>query len=154
VSSIKWFETKWRARLTEYLANQLVKCIRVDLTDSAAPYMDIGLLGARRLCRLLRGTAYGIREGHVMLDRYDRKPSTGAEFPDRSIVNPRVATFTLLALSSAEARDQYRDLPRLLGAAADTLWIGDLGDNVAECNRRAIWGAVNAPGGRSQCQSG
>jgi hypothetical protein len=148
VSSIKWFETKWRARRTEYLANQLVKCIRVDLTDSTAPYMDIGLLGARRLCRLLRGTAYGIREGHVMLDRYDRNPSTGAEFPDQSIVNPRVATFTLLALSSAEARDQYRDLPRLLGAAADTLWIGDLGDNVAECNRRAIWGGGQCARGK------
>ena len=144
--SIKWFEIKRRARLTEYLANQLVKCIRVDLTDGAAPYMDIGLLGARQLCRRLRGTAYGIREGRVMLDRCDRNPSTGAEFPDRSIVNPPVATFTLPALSSAEARDQHRDLLRRLGVAGDTLWIAELGDSMAERNRRAIWGAVNAPG--------
>jgi hypothetical protein len=61
-------------------------------------------------------------------------------------VNPRVATFTLPALSSAEARDQHRDLLRRLGSAGDTLWIAKLGDSVAERNRRAIWGAVNAPG--------
>ena len=37
--------------------------LRVDFTDGAAPYMDIGLLVAGQLWRLLRGTAYGIREG-------------------------------------------------------------------------------------------
>ncbi len=39
------------------------RCLRVDLTDGAAPYMDIGLLVAGPLWRLKRGTAYGIREG-------------------------------------------------------------------------------------------
>ncbi|MFO0188252.1 MAG: hypothetical protein ACK55J_16705, partial [Alphaproteobacteria bacterium] len=33
--------------------------LRVDLTDGAVPYMDIGLLVAGQLWRLQRGTAYG-----------------------------------------------------------------------------------------------
>ena len=32
------------------------------------------------------------------------------------------------------------------GTARDTLWIAELGDSMAERNRRAIWGAMNAPG--------
>jgi hypothetical protein len=36
-----------------------------------------------QLWRLQRGTAYGIREGRVMLDRRDRNPHTAAEFPSR-----------------------------------------------------------------------
>ena len=120
--------------------------LRVDLTDGAAPYMDIGLLVAGQLWRLLRGTAYGIREGRVMLDRRDRNQYTGAEFPVPAIVNPRMAAFTLPALSTAEARNQHRDMLHRLGAARDTLWIAELGDSMAERNRRAIWGAVNAPG--------
>jgi hypothetical protein len=35
---------------------------------------------------------------------------------------------------------------RRLGAARDTLWIADLFDAMAERNRSAIWGAMNAPG--------
>ena len=108
-------------------------------------YMDIGLLVAGQLWRLLRGTAYGIREGRVMLDRRDRNPYTGAEFPVPAIVNPRMAAFTLPALSTAEARNPKRILRRL-GAARDTLWIAELTDSIAERNRRAIWGAMNAPG--------
>jgi hypothetical protein len=120
--------------------------LRIDLTDGAAPYMDIGLLVAGQLWRLQRGTGYGIREGRVMLDRRDRNPFTGAEFPVPAIVNPRFAAFTLPALSVAEARNQHRDLVRRLGAAGDALWIAELGDSMADRNRRAIWGAVNAPG--------
>jgi hypothetical protein len=120
--------------------------LRVDLIDGAASYMDIGLLVAGQLWRLLRGTAYGIREGRVMLDRRDRNPYTGAEFPVPAIVNPRMAAFTLPALSTAEARNQHRDMLRRLGAARDTLWIAELGDSMAERSRRAIWGAMNAPG--------
>ncbi len=41
----------------EYLANQMVNYLRVDLTDGAAPGMDIGLLVAGQLWRLLRSTA-------------------------------------------------------------------------------------------------
>ncbi len=120
--------------------------LRIDLTDGAAAFMDIGLLVAGQLWRLLRGTAYGIREGRVMLDRRDRNPFTGAEFPVPAIINPRFAAFTLPALSVAEARNQHRDLLSRLGAAGDALWIAELGDSLAERNRRAIWGAVNAPG--------
>ncbi len=35
---------------------------------------------------------------------------------------------------------------RRLGAARDTLWIAELTDTMAERNRRAIWGAMNARG--------
>jgi hypothetical protein len=51
----------------------------------------------------------------------------------------------VVPLSTAEARNQHRDMLRRLGAARDTLWIAELGDSLAERNRRAIWGAVNAP---------
>jgi hypothetical protein len=120
--------------------------LRVDLTDGAAPYMDIGLLVAGQLWRLQRGTAYGIREGRVMLDRRDRNPYTGSEFSMPAIMNPRMAALTLPALSTAKARNQYRAMLRRLGAARDTLWIAELFDTIAERNRRAIWGAINAPG--------
>ncbi|MCA3370943.1 MAG: hypothetical protein INF89_15710 [Roseomonas sp.] len=80
-----------------------------------------------------------------MLDRRDRSPYIGAEFPVFAIVNPRMAAFTLPALSTAEARNQHRDMLRRLGAARDTLWIAELGDSMAERNRRAIWSAMNAP---------
>lgn len=120
--------------------------LRIDLSDGAAAFMDIGLLVAGQLWRLQRGTAYGIREGRVMLDRRDRNPFTGAEFPVPAIINPRFAAFTLPALSVAEARNQHRDLLRRLGAAGDALWIAELGDSLTERNRRAIWGAVNAQG--------
>jgi hypothetical protein len=129
----------WRESLT-------ARYLRVDLTDGAVPYMDIGLLVAGQLWRLQRGTAYGIREGRMMLDRRDRNPYTGAEFPVPAIVNPRMAAFTLPALSTAEARNQHRDMLRRLGAARDTLWMAELTDSMAERNRRAIWGAMNAPG--------
>jgi hypothetical protein len=118
----------------------------VDLADGAAAFMDIRLLVAGQLWRLLRGKAYGIREGRVMLDRRDRNPFTGAEFPVPAIINQRFAAFTLSALSVAEARNQHRDMLRRLGAAQDTLWIAELSDSMAERNRRAIWGAMNAPG--------
>ena len=85
-------------------------------------------------------------KGRVMLDRRDRNPYTGAEFPVPAIMNPRMAAFTLPALSTAEARNQHREMLRRLGAARDTLWIAEFGDAMAERNRRAIWGAMNAPG--------
>jgi hypothetical protein len=50
------------------------------------------------------GTAYGIREGRVMLDGRERNPYTSAEFPVPPTVNPRIAAFTLPAPSTAEAR--------------------------------------------------
>jgi hypothetical protein len=133
-------------RLAAFPTHVTARYLRVDMTNSTAPYMDIGLLVAGQLWRLLRGTAYGIREGRVMLDRRDRNPYTGAEFPVPAIVNPRMAAFTLPALSAAEARNQHHDMLRHLGVARDTLSIAELTDSMAKRNRRAIWGAMNAPG--------
>ena len=132
--------------MTEYLANQLVQYLRISLIDGAVPCMDIGLLVAGRLWRLQRGTAYDIRESRFMLDRRDRNAYTGAEFPVPAIVNPRMAAFTLPALSIAEAGNQYCEMLSRLGAARDTLWLAGLGDSLAKRNRRAIWGAMNTPG--------
>ena len=89
-----------------------------------------------------RSTAYGIREGRVMLDRRDRNPFTEAEFPVPASINPRFAAFVLPALSLTEARNQHRDWLRRLGAAGDALWFAELCDSVAERNRRATWGRV------------
>ena len=44
------------------------------------------------------------------------------------------------------AEKLVRDMLRRLGAALDTLWIGELTDIMAERNRRTICGAMNAPG--------
>jgi len=120
--------------------------LRIDIENPTAAFTDIGVLSAGGLWRLQRGTAYGIREGRVILDRRDRNPFTGAEFPVPAIANPRFAAFTLPSLSVAEARGQHRALLAALGAAGDALWIAELNDTMAERNRRAIWGAVNTPG--------
>jgi hypothetical protein len=127
-------------------APALGRYLRIDIENPTAAFTDIGVLAAGQLWRVLRGTAYGIREGRVMLDRRDRNPFTGAEFPVPAIANPRMAAFTLPSLSVAEARGQHRALLAALGAAGDALWIAELNDTMAERNRRAIWGAVNAPG--------
>ena len=57
-----------------------------------------------------------------------------------------MAAFTLPALSTAEARNQHRDMLRHLGVARDTLWIAEITGSMAKRNCRAIWGAMNAPG--------
>ena len=119
--------------------------LRLDIADAPA-FTDIGLCIAGALWRVLRGMAYGVTEGRVMLDRRDRNPFTGAEFPVPAIANPRYCSFTLPSLSTAEARNQHRDLVRLLGAARDGLVIPELNDSLAERSRRAIWGAINLPG--------
>ena len=102
-----------------FLAPVTARYLRIDLTDGTAPYMEIRLLVAVQLWRPQRGTAYGIRDGGVMLDRRDQNPYTGAEFPVPAIVNPGMAAFTLPALSTAKARNQHRDILRCLGAARD-----------------------------------
>ncbi|MCZ8146841.1 MAG: hypothetical protein O9325_03180 [Roseomonas sp.] len=118
----------------------------VDVADTSLATIDIGILAAGPLWRLTRGMAYGVREGRLILDQRDRNPLTGAEFIMPALANPRFASFTLPALSRAEATDAHRDLVRRLGAARDALWIPETGDTRAETNRRAIWGAVNQPG--------
>jgi hypothetical protein len=126
-------------------APALGRILRIDISD-ATNFTDIGRIIAGALWRTARSIAYGVREGRVILDRRERNPFTGAEFPVPAIANPRVAAFTLPSLSNSEARNQHRDLVRLLGAARDGLVIMELNDTLAERNRRAIWGAVNVPG--------
>jgi hypothetical protein len=50
------------------------------------------------------------------------------------------------SLARVAAEKLVRDMLRRLGAARDTIWIAELTDSLAERNRRAIWGAMNAPG--------
>jgi hypothetical protein len=40
----------------------------------------------------------------------------------------------------------YLRIDQTGGTARDMLWIAELTDSMAERNRRAIWGAINAPG--------
>ncbi|MFM7612146.1 MAG: hypothetical protein ACKO9A_25140 [Alphaproteobacteria bacterium] len=49
-------------------------------------------------------------------------------------------------LTRVPAEKLVRDMLRRLGAVRDTLWLAELTDSMAERNRRAIWGAMNAPG--------
>ncbi len=44
------------------------------------------------------------------------------------------------------AEKLVRDMLRRLGAVRDTLWLAELTDSMAERNRCAIWGVINAPG--------
>jgi hypothetical protein len=130
-------------------APALGRFLRIDIDNPAAAYTDIGVLAAGALWRTIRSIAYGIEEGRLMLDRRDRNPFTGAEFPVPAIANPRYARFTLPVLSDAEVKASHRELVRLLGAAGDGLVIPDIADGLAERNRRALWGALNEPGGNS-----
>jgi hypothetical protein len=130
-------------------APALGRFLRIDIDNPAAAYTDIGVLAAGALWRTIRSIAYGIEEGRLMLDRRDRNPFTGAEFPVPAIANPRYARFTLPVLSDAEVKASHRELVRLLGAAGDGLVIPEIADGLAERNRRALWGALNEPGGNS-----
>ena len=130
-------------------APALGRFLRIDIDNPAAAYTDIGVLVAGALWRTERSIAYGIEEGRLMLDRRDRNSFTGAEFPVPAIFNPRYARFTLPVLSDAEVKTAHRALVRQLGAAGDGLVIPDIADGLAERNRRALWGALNEPGGNS-----
>ncbi|MCA3380206.1 MAG: hypothetical protein ING08_08175 [Roseomonas sp.] len=121
--------------------------LRIDLVAGSGDFIDVGVLAAGQLWRTTRSIAYGIEEGREILDRRDRNPFTGAEFPVPAIANPRFARFTLPVISDAEVRANHRELVRLLGAVNDGLCIPDIADTLAERNRRAIWGAMNQPGG-------
>jgi hypothetical protein len=52
----------------------------------------------------------------------------------------------MVAVTAVETRNQYRDLLHRIGVAEDAPWIAELGDTLAERKRRALWGAVDAPG--------
>jgi hypothetical protein len=118
----------------------------VDIAAPGATCVDIGRLIAGPLWRISRAVAYGVQEGRETLDRRDRNPLTGAEFPVPALANPRVTRFTLPLLSGAEIRTQHRALLAAQGGAGEALWIPDIGLSQAELNSRSIWGAVAAPG--------
>jgi hypothetical protein len=120
--------------------------LRIDLADGALAVIDVGRIAAGALWRLTRGHSYGITEGQLMLDRRDRNPLTGAEFPVPAVANPRVARFQLAALTQTEALGQHRAMLATLGAAGDGLWVPELALSQAEINARSIWGALAEPG--------
>lgn len=120
--------------------------LRVDVAAPGATLIDIGRLVAGPLWRLSRAVAYGVQEGRETLDRRDRNPLTGAEFPVPALANPRITRFSLPLLSAAETRTQHRALVAALGGAGEALWIPDTSLSLAELNARSIWGAVAAPG--------
>jgi hypothetical protein len=105
-----------------------------------------GRLVAGPLWRVAHGPAYGLQEGRAVLDRRDRNALTGAEFPVPALANPRVVRLTLPLLSTAEVRGEHRRMLRVLGAAAEALWVPDVSLVQAELNARAVWGAVAVPG--------
>ena len=118
----------------------------MDIAAPGATLIDIGRLVAGPLWRLSRAGAYGVQEGREILDRRDRNPLTGAEFPVPALANPRLARFTLPLLSAAEIRTQHRALLAALGGAGEALWISETTLSLVELNTRTIWGAVAAPG--------
>ncbi len=81
-----------------------------------------------------------------MLDRRDRNPLTGAEFPVPALANPRITRFTLPLLTNSEIRAQHRVTVTALGAAGDALWIPDIALALSELNVRSLWGAIAASG--------
>ena len=120
--------------------------LQIDLTSGSATVIDIGRLVAGPLWRISRAMAYGVTEGRLMLDRRDRNPLTGAEFPVPALVNPRITRFTLPLLTNTEIRTQHRTMVAALGVAGDTLWIPDTGLTLSELNTRCLWGAAAASG--------
>lgn len=118
----------------------------VDITTPGAAIVDIGRLIAGPLWRISRAVAYGVQEGRETLDRRDRNPLTGAEFPVPALASPRITRFTLPLLSPVEIRTQHRALLAALGGAGEALWIPETSLSLAELNARSIWGAVAAPG--------
>ncbi len=120
--------------------------MQIDVAAPSAGAIDLGRLVAGALWRVSRTMAYGVTEGRLMLDRRDRNPLTGAEFPVSALANPRVSRFTLPLLTNAEIRAQHRAMVAALGAAGDALWIPDTGLALSELNVRCLWGAISASG--------
>lgn len=120
--------------------------VQVDMAASGASFIDIGRIIAGPLWRVAHSHAYGISEGRLMLDRRDRNPLTGAEFPVPAVVNPRVARFTLPLLSAAEVIGQHRSMVATVGAAGDVLWIPETSLSQAELNQRCLYGGVAGAG--------
>jgi hypothetical protein len=120
--------------------------MRIDIDDAAASELDVGRIVAGPLWRPATSFAFGMQEGRMVLDRRDRNPHSGAEFPVPAVFNPRQASFTLPYVSRADAIAQWREMLDTLGAVGDVLWIPDDTLAPAELNRRCIWGAAMPPG--------
>ncbi|MCX7380439.1 MAG: hypothetical protein NT133_03260 [Alphaproteobacteria bacterium] len=120
--------------------------MQIDTAAPSASAIDLGRLVAGPVWRVSRAMAYGVTEGRLMLDRRDRNPLTGAEFPVPALANPRITRFTLPLLTNADIRAQHRTMVAALGAAGDALWIPDTGLALSELNTRCLWGAVAASG--------
>jgi hypothetical protein len=123
--------------------------MRVDVEDFYAPVLDIGRIIAGPLWNLPYAHSYGITEGRLILDRRDRNPFTGAEFPVPAAFNPRATTFTLNAISRDDAIAQHRNMLHRLGAVGEALWIPDTTLAQQEMNQRCIFGAIAEPGSAS-----
>lgn len=119
--------------------------MRLDIA-ATGDFIDIGRLIAGPLWRMIYGASYGFTEGRTILDRRDRNPFTGAEFPVPAVYNPRETSFTMSLLSPAEIVAQHRHMLYALGAAGDALWIPDTRLSLDQLNIRCIWGAVSQPG--------
>lgn len=120
--------------------------LQIDVASGSATAIDLGRLAAGTLWRVSRAMAYGVTEGRLILDRRDRNPLTGAEFPVPALANPRITRFTLPLVTNTEIRAQHRAMVAALGAAGDALWIPDTGLTQSELNVRGLWGAVAASG--------
>ena len=120
--------------------------LQIDVAASGVSIVDIGRLVAGPLWRVAHGPAYGLQEGRTILDRRDRNPLTGAEFPVPALASPRVIRFALPLLSTAEVRGEHRRMLCVLGAAGEALWMPGIGLSQAELNARTMWGAVAVPG--------
>lgn len=120
--------------------------LRVDISSPGAETIDVGRLVAGPLWVPSYSYAYGISEDREIRDRRDVNPFTGAEFAVPAVVNPRRVTFSLQAITRAEAEGEYRSMQRQSGGAGDILFIPDTALAQDEMNLRAIWGAANQPG--------
>lgn len=120
--------------------------LRVDISSPGADTVDVGRLIAGPLWLPTYSYAYGISEDREIRDRRDVNPFTGAEFAVPAVVNPRRVTFSLPAITRAEAEGEYRSMQRQAGGAGDVLWVPDTALAQDEMNLRAVFGAVNQPG--------
>jgi hypothetical protein len=119
--------------------------MRIDMDDAAASELDVGRIIAGPLWRCAYSYAYGMQEGRMILDRRDRNPHSGAEFPVPAVFNPRQASFSLPYVSTTEATAEWRTMLDTLGAVGDVLWIPDDTLSPTELNRRCIFGAALPP---------
>ena len=117
----------------------------VEMEDAAAGLIDVGRIVAGPLWRCTHSWSLGRQQGRMILDRRDRNPYTGVEFPVRAVANPRQASFTLGTVRLAE-ETEWRGMLNSISAAGDVLWIPDDGLSLAELNQQCIWGAPVQPG--------